>query len=174
MKRTIFALVLAVGATAYAGNVHLKPPKDDPTFIDQGLALKGSAALAGLGNGDVVITMIATADVTATCANNGGHQAPGQNPAPITVAGATAIPASEIKNGNTPFMVTTNPPESPIPGAPDCPNPNWDEEITDLAFTSAEITVNQAGTDVLVVTCSFDPPTAHGLVDEETVVCQVL
>ena len=54
-------------------------------------------------------------------------------------------PATEVKNGNTPFNVTTEEPETPIPGAPDCPNPNWTEEITDLDFTSATISVYQGG-----------------------------
>jgi hypothetical protein len=59
------------------------------------------------------------------------------------VTGGQAIPAEEIKNGTTPFDVTTEPPTSPIPGAPDCPNASWTENITDMAFTSAVITVEQ-------------------------------
>jgi hypothetical protein len=61
------------------------------------------------------------------------------------------------------FNVTTVAPASIIPGASDCPNPNWTEEITDLSFTSATITVEQPpGTVVLTVTCSFSTRTANG------------
>lgn len=158
---------------ALAGNVHLKPPNRNPTFTDAGVTLMASGALAGLGNGDVLITLAAMADVTSTCTNQGGNQAPGQNPAPITVEGTQSIPAAEVKNGNTPFAVVTNPPPTVIPGAPDCPNPNWTETIDDLAFTSAIITVEQPpGTIVLTVACSFDPPTADGPVPSGDVTCQ--
>ena len=72
------------------------------------------------------------------------------------MAGAQAIPEGEIKNGNVSFRVTTQPPVSPIPGAPDCPGVNWTEAITDLTFTSATITVEQPpGTVVLTVTCTL-------------------
>jgi len=50
------------------------------------------------------------------------------------------------------FPVTTLAAQTPIPGAPDCPNPNWEEIIQDLIFTSATITVEQPpGTVVLMI-----------------------
>jgi hypothetical protein len=57
------------------------------------------------------------------------------------VTGSESIPEDEIKSGETPFTVVTIAPDPIIPGAPDCPNPNWTETIDDLAFTSATITV---------------------------------
>src|SRR5256886_14036179 len=140
-----------------AASLHLKGgANSEPPFIDNGLSLTSNGALAGLGNEDLVVTLSPTANVTANCTNHGGNQPPGQNPAPITVTGSQSIPASEIKNGNVSFSVTTNGPTTPIPGAPDCPNPNWSENIQDLAVTSATITVEQpAGTLVLTVSCTF-------------------
>ena len=136
--------------------VHLKGGKKAlPVFTDLGIVLNASGALAGLGNEDVVITLDAEADVVAVCQNQGGNQAPGQNPAPINVSGAESIPADRIENGNLSFSVTTVAPETPIPGAPDCPNPNWDEFIEDLIFTSATITVEQPAGNV-VFTYSTD------------------
>jgi len=156
-----------------AASVHLKGgANSEPTFIDNGLSLSTAGALAGLGNEDLVVTLTATANATATCTNQGGNQAPGQNPAPVTVSGSQSIPASEIKNGNVDFSVTTQGPVTPIPGAPGCPNPNWREDITDLAFTSATITVEQpAGTLVLTVSCTFSAPTSNGAVSKQDVVC---
>jgi hypothetical protein len=158
---------------AFAASVHLKPPNRNPTFTDNGLTLEASGELAGLGNGDVLVILSATANVTATCTNpSGANQPPGQNPAPITVTGAEPIPESEIKNGTTPFDVETDEPVTPIPGAPDCPNPNWTENIEDLAFTSATITVQQPpGTTVLTVSCTFSEPTDDGPVPNANVSC---
>jgi hypothetical protein len=175
-----FATLLALGSLSgteetVASSVHLKGGKHaTPSFMDNGLTLTGSGALAGLGNEDVLITITAMADPTATCGNPGTnqHQAPGQNPAPVQVTGSVSIPEEEIKNGNTPFSVTTMPPVTPIPGAPDCPNSKWTEVITDMAFTSATIQVEQPeGTIVLTVSCEFDPATSDGAVPKGNVTC---
>jgi hypothetical protein len=173
MKKILLVLVLLliVAIPASAASVHLKGGKNaEPDFYDYGLTLEASGALSGLGNGDVLITIVAMADVTSTCTNNGGNAAPGQNPAPITVEGSVSIPEEEIKNGNTPFTVVTEAPSTEIEGAPDCPNPNWTETIDDLAFTYATITVEQPeGTVVLVISYSFDPPTSDGSVNKADV-----
>ena len=161
-----------LGTTAIAANVHLKGGKNaEPSFQDLGLALQAAGSLVGLGNGDVLISLFAEANVVATCTNKGGTQAPGQNPAPISVSGSQPIPEEEIKNGTTPFNVRTVEPVSPIVGAPDCPNPNWSEEIVDLLFTSATITVEQGGVEVLTIFCDFDRPTTNGVVPRGDVAC---
>lgn len=167
------ALVLALASSATAASVHLKGGRNaEPSFTDNILTLTAAGELSGLGNGDVLVTLDATADVTATCTNQGGTQAPGQNPAPVSVTGSQAIPESEIKNGTTPFNVTTEAPDTPIEGAPDCPNPNWTEDIVDLSFTTATITVEQPpGTVVLVVECTFSPSTSNGSVPAGSVSC---
>lgn len=166
-------LALWVGGPAAASNVHLKGGKNAaPSFVDNGLTLSAAGELSGLGLGDVLVTMTATADTVATCTNGGNHQAPGQNPAPVTVSGSEAIPQSDIKNGNTPFAVVTELPDTPIAGAPDCPNPNWTEDIVDLQFTSAVIVVEQpVGTEVLTVTCTISPPSSDGSIPAGNVSC---
>ncbi|HZM77987.1 MAG TPA: hypothetical protein VFC19_19890 [Candidatus Limnocylindrales bacterium] len=174
LSTILTASVMAFAAgPALAQNVHLKGgAKAEPSFVDNILTLSASGALAGLGNGDVLITLSATGNPTATCANKGQNQPPGQNPAEVEVRGSQSIPEGEIDNGNVPFSVTTEAPVSPIPGAPDCPNPNWTETITDVAFTSARITVEQPpGTVVLTVTCTFSSPTQNGTVPASNVTC---
>src|SRR5215471_4382970 len=171
---SIFALsagVALIGGQAYAANVHVKA---GPFFIDNGLTLTGTGTLAGLGLQDIVVGMTATANPIATCTNPAGqNKPPGQNPAPVSVSATPeAIPASEIKNGNASFSLTTNPPATPVAGAPDCPNSSWTEVITDLQFTSATIMVQQPAPNVvLIVSCTFAPPTANGPVATRTVTC---
>jgi hypothetical protein len=125
-----FLFVALMGSAALASSVHFK--KGSPRFTDNGVTLTASGALAGLGNGDVQITLTAAGDPTTTCTNQGGNQSPGQNPAA--------------------FSVTTNPPAQPTAAQAGCPNNNWTAQITDIDFTSATITVVQGGVTVLSAT----------------------
>ena len=148
--------------TAYASGVHIT--KAGVTFVadHNNLTLTASGQIAGLGNG-AIVSLVATADPTTSCTNSGGNKAPGQNPAPITVSGSTALPDGNGTNGSRPFSVTTNPPTQPTSAkAAGCPNDGWTAHIDDLCFTSATLTFQQPDKNgnlvtVLTKTFNFNP-----------------
>jgi len=148
--KSIF-LALLVGAVAapliYAASVHFKGGA--PAFSDQGTTLKTCFSLAGLGNGDVTITVTTTGSATTLCTNQGGNTAPGQNKTPVKPSGQTTIPSTQIKNGNLTACVTTTPPAAPTAAEAGCPNSNWSTSLTDVQFATATITVVQGGKTVL-------------------------
>jgi hypothetical protein len=173
-KLMVSFAALLVSALALAASVHLKPPNRNPTFADGGLFLSTAGSIAGLGNGDVVVSLSATGNVIASCTNPAGQtQPPGQNPAPLTLTGVQIIPEDSIKNGNVSFNVQTTAAPSTIAGAPGCPNPQWTERIEDVAFTSATLTVEQpTGVVVLTVTCTL-VPSLNGAVPTSSVACVI-
>lgn len=171
---------LVVGSTAAtAANPHFKG-RNPIRFTDNVLSLTATASYAGLGNFDSLQVLTATGNTVSTCTTpSGSNEAPGQNPAPVTLVGATPVEADDIKNGNVTIMTSTDAPASPVPGAPGCPNSGWTETITDVSFTSATIRLYQdqnAGsgefgrweTLVLTATCTFDPSTSNGNVSSFT------
>ena len=64
---TLLVILSLSVSVAFASSVHLKGGKNaEPSFTDLGLALNAAGELSGLGNGDVLVTLVATADVSST------------------------------------------------------------------------------------------------------------
>jgi len=97
MLKIALALITATLMTAaLAANVHFKQNRN-PTLIDNGLSLTAAGSLAGLGEGDIAVTLSASGTITATCTNpSGQNQPPGQVPQPVTLSGSVAIPDEQF------------------------------------------------------------------------------
>ncbi len=148
MLRGILGIALAAVAavSASAANVHFKPK--GASFTDNGTTLTACASLAGLGNGDVTVTVNTSGTASVYCINPGSNEPPGQNKVPVQPSGQITIPADYIKNGNVSFCVTTIQPVV-TPKEAGCPNDNWTVEVRDVQFARATITVEQFGKVVL-------------------------
>src|SRR5207247_8110575 len=91
--------VLALAGVAVAESAHFK--KGSPSAVtDNGLTFSQTASVAGLGNGDIVVTLsITNVQPTANCVNPAGQtKGPGQNPAPTTANGSVAFPDADIQD----------------------------------------------------------------------------
>ncbi len=153
---TLLLLVSISTTDALAASAHFKHGSPVFTSNKSALTLSAAGALAGLGNGDIVVALDANGTANLLCTNPGGSsKVPGQNPN-FTASGTGIVPAGSVKNGNASFSVTTSPPASPVPGAPDCPNSSWTETITSITWTSARIRVWQPCSDTV------DPATTCG------------
>jgi hypothetical protein len=112
-----------------------------------GLTLTATSTLVGLGSANADITMNVTGSPSVLCTNQGGNQAPGQNPPKVSLDGEQIISFQQIsKNGNAPLDVTAELSQQTdgLPGLVwGCPNNNWAAQITSIKFLEATITVSQ-------------------------------
>jgi hypothetical protein len=155
MKRTttvvltlLFAFMIG-SSTVLAQNAHFVR---EVRARDLGTQLQVSGSIAGLGNQDVDVIVVAEGIASIECTNPGGNVAPGQDTELVLTGEQLSL---EPKNGRVNFTVVT---EEPV--APDeaCPNPQWTPEVTDVEFTSYTITVIQpsgSGNVVLEETFEF-------------------
>jgi len=189
---TLAATIALAPAAAYA-----QLAVNGRTFADLGLGLNAAFVLSGFVNlasvcgtdvscqvdeSNLYVHLDASAVATAKCTNPGGDT-PGRHPiplaAPIAVSGSGAIGGQNFTPPNGPsswsISIGAGPPTSlTIVGAPDCPNSKWSETISDLAFTSATLSVIQGATLLAQyqTTCAFSPPTTDGPVPAQTVTCR--
>jgi hypothetical protein len=191
-KSLILAGAIALAPTAvYAQQISII----DLLFNDGGLFLNVQFTSTGFADPSTVcgtdvgcqetestvyIHFDASGIATATCSPPGGrnskHHVTLRSPLPVASAGAIGGPGQNFTppNDQTEIGVTigAGPPTNLIvAGAPDCPNSKWSEMITDLAFTTARISIAQGTTTTLAtgqITCNFNPPTANGSVPENS------
>lgn len=143
---TLLAMLLTISTAAAGGNVKLSGVE----FSLSSLVASGFAS--GLGNTDVTVVLDAAGIPDVTCTNNGGNQAPGQNPPKISASGTQyLIHETYTKNGRSPFNVET---EEPQPGLTaeqlGCPNNTWAAGIDFIYWTEATLSAYDTATGLLL------------------------
>jgi hypothetical protein len=116
-----------------------------------------TAELAGLGEGDIVITTSVGGSAVYQCQNKGGNLAPGQNKVLVgPEVNSVLLPGDEIENGRATITGFT---EDPLVAPPTvsgraagCPNGNWTGINPVLSITSVTFKATQGG--VLLFSCS--------------------
>jgi hypothetical protein len=147
MKRSLSVLfaviaVLVFATTAAAANPQFRR-NGSPTLTDNGSTLSITAAMTGLGNGNLDVDIAWTGTTIGnTCTSPGGNDAPGQNPA-TPVGGTASFSFAPSKNGNVVISGSTTAPTI-TPQQAGCPNGHWSASYTDVVFTSAHVTIDQA------------------------------
>ena len=148
------ALVLMLtlsSSIARAANAHYL---DGPDFtVDTANStVNATGDIAGLGNQNIDVELIANFTAEIQCTNKGTHYVPAQD-----ISGSTSGEQNdiEVKNGRATFDVTTDP--ATVTGTPrrvGCPNNNWTYTAT-ITFVSATLNVYQGNKLVLSNTFPF-------------------
>jgi hypothetical protein len=144
MKRYLLFGVLTVVALAFPGVASAQSGHfvQTQTCTDIGTQVQCSGKVAGLGGTTFEITVTAQGTASVECINPGGNRAPGQDTS-VTTSGSSG-PLPTPRNGQFRYTVTTVAP-GPLPATPTCPNSQWTPVITDVAFTTATITLSEDG-----------------------------
>jgi hypothetical protein len=155
MQRKTYSILIAILAavlltsTVFAGNIKFS----SVTFDLGSLIAKGD--LTGLGNDNVKVQLDASGFPLVICTNQGGNQAPGQNPPKVSASGYQDI-LKVYKNGKSPFDVETeDPPEFVDPIVYGCPNENWTAQIDFIFWTDATISVYDLYTNELLASQDY-------------------
>ena len=152
MLAAILIMVCATTATAFAAKARFGA---DPGFSLGSLIANGS--LVGLGNDDVTVILDASGIPVVTCTNQGGNQAPGQNPPKVSTSGEQFLAHETFtKNGNTPFTVETNDPPALDAKTMGCPNNTWTAAIDFVFWTDATIRVVDSTTGAELLRQDFN------------------
>jgi hypothetical protein len=143
MKRYLLLGAVAAAVLAFPGGAAAQSGHfvGTPTCTDIGTQVKCSGKVAGLGGTTFTITVSAQGTASVTCTNPAGNVAPGQSFTTTTIGSSGPFPTP--RNGQAGFTVTSNPPTAP-PGS--CPNPKWTATVTDVAFTTATVTLLEDST----------------------------
>lgn len=138
---TVFLITIMLTSTVSAGgNIKLSGAFRLGSLIFDG-------TLTGVGGymEGVTVTLTASGNPVVTCTNQGGSQAPGQNPPRVTADGTQSIEPSDIdRRGRAGVSVETDDPVL-TPKRAGCPNNRWTVSMV-VFWTDATVVVTDSET----------------------------
>lgn len=133
----VFGVLVLSATAAQAQSGHFV---GTPTCTDIGTQVRCTAKVAGLGGTTFQLDVSATGTASVECENPAGNVAPGQSF--TTTRTGSSGPQPTPRNGSATVTVTTVAPTAP---AGSCPNAKWTATVTDVAFTTATLTLREDG-----------------------------
>lgn len=169
-KRLMAGLIVAVvGWLAYVpaawarstptNGAHFTNSGDPSCTLNADTTASCTAELAGLGEGDILITTSVGGTAVYQCQNKGGNVAPGQNKVLVgPETNPVVLPGGEVDNGRAVLIGFTDEPlEAPatVSGREaGCPNGNWTGVNPTVSITSVTFSASQGG--VLLFDCGAE------------------
>ena len=162
---TVLLIVMLAATPVYAGNIKLSG-----TFKSGSIHFDGYATGVG-GYDGITLELFGIGIPVVICTNQGGNEAPGQNPPKVTVSGSQYIDpykiASTTKKGKTPVEVSAREDLIYLTGTQGgCPNDNWTATIVSIEWTGAVINVYEGadtnGTLLKTFEYTCDPSLKNG------------
>ena len=151
MKRTLFILVSALLALFFTTsaaqavttvNFNNAPPgahfaqgQVAPVCTLSGLTVTCTGtAIEGVGNTNATVNLAVTSTFTGTCTNRGGNLVEPFTRS-RTVSTSTVVTSTENGRLIVPAQTATAPGEAQFLATFECPNPNWEAEVTGTAIS---------------------------------------
>jgi hypothetical protein len=138
---TLLAALVLPATSAIAASLHFV---GSPKASVVGDAVVVTGKVAGLGTGDITVTVEVNGEVTVLCVNAGGNVAPGQNKEPFSAIDSdTFVPSA--KNGQFTFTIAVDLAAAVAEAVAqhECPNGNWTKEVDDVSIDSVQVTVQR-------------------------------
>lgn len=155
MKKLLGVIVTALLAVVVTSSIALAAVnvKTYPTATFSGASVTLSGGnFSGLGSVPASAELSVTGEATYTCSNNGGNEAPGQNPVPAGSGSSGDIPLgnADHKGRGTVAGITASVTAPPTPSAQEVGcggkgSTSWDVNLDTLTATAAHLEITQGG-----------------------------
>jgi hypothetical protein len=135
---TAFAAVPALAVTNFANapsGAHYAQGSAEPVCTLSGLTVTCTGTtIGGVGNTNATVNLAVTSTFTGTCTNPGGHLV---EPFTESETTTTTSTITSTRNGQliVPAQTATGVSSEEFLATFECPNPNWDPEVTGSAIS---------------------------------------